>query len=154
MNRLPPDKQRLYSRVVASREYRALETRPEKAWFLHHEYSFTRRELLLCNETTECEWKHLKRAIKYHRRPGLKGRPRLLSPSSESCLVDEIKMQAMEQKNPTVHTLTDLVCLYVFNTNTSQTVSGFTVCFKHRPQNWRETLSIFYFWLRCGSSPS
>lgn len=65
----------------------------------------------MLGEVTPNEWRHLLSAKAHGRVIGGRGRPRILSPNSEQNLIDEVRIQAQEDENPTAETVTQLVCI-------------------------------------------
>ena len=107
------DKRKLYERLRAEKIYRSLKSDAEKSDYLNRTHGFQRWELLQLKVCTKKVWERMVSARKHNRQLGARGRPRLLSPTSESTVVAEALLQYEDGNALSVKQLSGIVCIFL-----------------------------------------
>lgn len=115
ITQLPPDKALIWQRIKVTHEYTQLATAEQKAEYLWSKHNFTRGEVLFLGIVTKGQWKHMIDAHRFHRTPGIRGRPRLLSPTSELVVSDITQIEYEQGRIVTPQKLRDSVCFLFFS---------------------------------------
>ena len=110
---LTKEKRNLYNKLIVESELRNCKSKAEKCDILNRKYGFKRCELIELDACTGRIWDRMMISRKHNRSVGIRGRPRLLSPTSEQTLVQEALLQAEEGTPLSVKKLGEMVKIFL-----------------------------------------
>ena len=96
INMTTEDFEQYFKRIAATNEYRFLSSDAERAEYLHFEKGFKRWQIMKLTNTTPRIWRDMIKAHNEGRKPGVCGRPTVLTPRTERMLVDELILKSRE----------------------------------------------------------
>ena len=104
--------QRKYRKGIASKEYRALSSAPQRACLLLQKYGLPRRFILAKKVCTQSEWKRMLLAVKNNRQIGIRGRPPKVSKETKQKIKNAIMKRVTTSRPMTAREIKTMVSNY------------------------------------------